>query len=158
MKKTTINGMQYVAVREVREELRYLRKNIDTLYCNFDKEKRAMVHLAYNDVVRALYREELEAAKTPEEHKAIIEMPGDFMVIHKIGNKQYEAFVEWRDKQAVIGKLDEGMVFSYEGMAEHVAEMLGDGWEVFDASPEAHARVKRLMDAIFREDEDDGED
>ena len=85
MKKTTINGMQYVAVREVREELRYLRKNIDTLYCNFDKEKRAMVHLAYNDVVRALYREELEAAKTPEEHKAIIEMPGDFMVIHKIG-------------------------------------------------------------------------
>lgn len=166
MKKININGQDYIQVRQLREEIRHLRKSIGILYNNFDEDHRAMVHLAYNDIVRVLYREELAAAKTPEEHRAILEMPGDFIVFRFTGdrpNRSLEYFCEWEDGGAVISDCaDDAMWFSYESKAEEVASALNtsfecDGWHVCDMSPEEKERTNRLLKAIFSEEGDDGE-
>ena len=155
MKKITINGTQFIKVRELREELRFLRKNIKLFYGSFDEDQRKLVGRAYDDVIRALYREELHDAKDQDERDAIMEMPGEFMVIRRTGKKQYEAFKEFVDHKPVIGKLDEGMIFSYESMAQHVAEQLGEGWYASDVSPEEYERTKRLLATIFGPSEDE---
>lgn len=72
MVKTEINGEQYISVEELRKEIRELRHGIDALYKNFDESHRAMVQLAYNDILKAVYREELAEAKTPEEIRRVI--------------------------------------------------------------------------------------
>jgi len=162
MKKININGQDYVKLRSLREEIRFLRKNIDVLYQNFDEDHRAMVHLAYNDIVRALYREELRAARTPEEHKAILEMPGEFIVCRMIGEKKshkLEVFSEWCSGSPVISDCgEEALVFSYESKAQETVDYLlehnGEGWHVLDISPEENDRRKRFWKAIF--DNDDG--
>lgn len=155
MKKIVIGGQRYIRERELREHIRYLRKNVDTNYSRFDKDHRAMVHLAYNDIVRFLYQEELKNAKTPDEIRAIHEMPGDFMVIRSNGDKTYAAFVGWNHGDPIFGSLGEGMVFDYESMAQGIAEELGDGWEVFDASHEAADRYKKLLNALFSGGDDE---
>lgn len=80
------------------------------------------------------------------------EEEGSF-IVYKRGDKPREVwqFVEWRNKKPVIGRCD-GMVFKFKGMAEYVAEQLGDGWGVMDVSPEAMERDRRLFRAIFRKD------
>lgn len=156
MKKYTIDGKEYIRLSELRHEIRRLRRDIPVLYKNFDKDHQAMIHLAYNDVVKALYREELREAKTPDEIKAVLEMPGDFMVVRSVG-KAHEAFVEWHEGSPVVGSLDAAMIFSYEGMAKSVAEKMNTllkwdtEWRVMDVSEEACADAKRLLEAIFRE-------
>lgn len=80
MKKLNINGKDYIKLETLREEIRHLRKDIPLLYGRFSKEEQAMVHLAYNDIIKVLYREELSKAKTPEDVEAILEMPGDYIV------------------------------------------------------------------------------
>lgn len=149
MYKLKINGQDYIKVRNIREEIRYLRKSIDTRYHNFDEDHRAMVHLAYNDIVRAIYQEELAAAKTPEEHAAIIEMPGDFIVVkgHKKGG--FAGFLGWEDGNALIGDINDSLFFDYESKAKEVAEQLGDGWWVMDMSLEEAERTRKLLSAIF---------
>ena len=87
--------------------------------------------------------------------RAIHEMPGDFMVIRSNGDKTYTAFVGWNHGDPVFGSLGDGMVFDYESMARGVAEELGDGWEVFDASREAADRYKKLINALFSEDDEE---
>lgn len=149
MQKININGRIYIRLREIREEIRWLRKNIDTLYGNFDEDHRAMVHLAYNDIIRAIYREELKKAKTPEEIKAIYEMPGDFVVISGTKKEDLRGFIKWEDGKAVIGKVNECLIFDFESKAEEIAEQLGEGWRVMDISPEEHERTQRLLRAIF---------
>ena len=89
MKKYNIMGHEMIKVRDMRYAIRKLRKMVDLSYKNFDKEKRGMVQLAYNDVVRQIYLEELQEAKTPEEIEAILEMPGDF-VVYKSGETKYD--------------------------------------------------------------------
>lgn len=81
------------------------------------------------------------------------EPKGSWMV-YKPGRKKNEfwLFREWDNGDAVIGK-DGGMVFTYKGMAEHVAEKLGAGWVVIDVSQEACERANKLLDALFRDDE-----
>lgn len=154
MHKIKIGEQEYIRVTTIREEIRYLRKSIDTRYHNFDEEHRAMVNLAYNDIVRAIYREELAAAKTPEEITAILEMPGDFIVIKGTKRDDLVAFQEWKDGNAVIGKVSDAMWFDYESKAEEIAEQLGDGWRVMDMSVEDYERTKRFLNAIFEEDKD----
>jgi hypothetical protein len=85
------------------------------------------------------------------------EKPGSWMV-YKPGDKPKEFwnFVEWRHGKPIIGQTD-GMVFAYDGMAQYVAEKLGDGWKVIDVSPEACYKAKKLLAAIFREDDEDDE-
>lgn len=154
MHKIKIGEQEYIKVTTIREEIRYLRKSIDTRYHNFDEEHRAMVNLAYNDIVRAIYREELAAAKTPEEITAILEMPGDFIVIKGTKRDDLVAFQEWKDGNTVIGKVSDAMWFDYESKAEEIAEQLGDGWRVMDMSVEDYERTKRFLNAIFEEDKD----
>lgn len=155
MYKLMINGQPYIKVRTIREEIRYLRKNVDTIYHNFDESHRAMVQLAYNDIVRSIYREELNAAETPEDVEAILEMPGDFVVIkgRKIGELQ--GFLGWEDGKAIIGDINKSMFFSYESKAQEIAEQLGEGWRVFDMSPEDNERTQRFLNAVFKENDNE---
>lgn len=156
MKKYTIDGKEYIRLSELRHEIRRLRRDIPVLYKNFDKDHQAMIHLAYNDVVKALYREELSKAETPEEIKAILDMPGEFMVVRSAG-KAHEAFIEWHEGSPVVGSLDVAMIFSYEGMAKGIADKLNKllqwdtEWRVMDVSEESCRDAKRLLEAIFRE-------
>lgn len=80
------------------------------------------------------------------------EPEGSWMV-YKPGRKKNEfwLFREWDDGDAVIGKYG-GMVFTYKGMAEHVAEKLGAGWVVIDVSQESCKKAEKLMAAIFSDD------
>lgn len=159
MKKYNIMGYEMVKVRDIRHAIRKLRRGIERNYQNFDADKRAMVSLAYNDVVRQIYLEELREAKTPDEIRAILEMPGDF-VVYKVGETRYdiEYFREWDNGKAVITRKPfQCMYFDYESMAKEVAERLGEGWEVLDASPEEHADRKRLLNVLFGTTDDDVE-
>ena len=78
--------------------------------------------------------------------------PAGSWMVYKAGSKPREFwyFMEWRNGKPVIGQCD-GMVFTYEGMAQHVAEKLGEGWKVIDISQEACKKAERLMAAIFEE-------
>ena len=76
MRKIEIDGEQYVSVRDLRDEMRTLRRNIPETYRNFKDADRAMVHLAYNDIIKAVYREELSKAKTPDEIRSVIAQEG----------------------------------------------------------------------------------
>lgn len=159
MKKYDIMGNEMIKVRDIRHAIRKLRKMIDVNYKNFDEEKRAIVQLGYNDVVRQLYLEELKAAKTPGEIEAILEMPGDF-IVYKKGKDKYdiEYFESWENKQPVTTRKPQRiMYFDYESMAKRVAEILGDEWEVMDASPEAHADTQKLLNALFDTADAEGE-
>ena len=151
MQKYDIMGHEMIKVRDIRHAIRKLRKIVDDNYKNFDEEKRAMIQLAYNDVVRQIYLEELNAAKSPEEIEAILEMPGEF-VVYKKGADKYDItyFEAWDHGKAVITRKPyRCMYFTYESMAKDVAEKLGEGWAVLDASPEAHADRERLLNVLF---------
>lgn len=76
MNKVRINGEDYISVRELREEIRSLRRKIPEIYRNFDESHQAMIHLAYNDILKAVYREELQNAGTPDEIRKIIRGDG----------------------------------------------------------------------------------
>ena len=85
------------------------------------------------------------------------DMQGSYVVVRKVG-KQIEAFIEWKDGNAVIGNANEAMVFSYHGKAGEIASQLGgsaEGWCVIDVSPEECEKVKRLLNAIFKGGEDE---
>lgn len=156
MKKYDIMGHEMVEVAELRHVIRRLRKDIPSLYWNFNEEQRAMVHLAYNDVVRQLYLDELKAAKSPDEIRAILEMPGDFIVAKYEGKHKVVYFKEYENGEGVItNKAYAAMNFSYESKAREVAEGLGEGWEVYDMSKYATEDAKRLLDAIFGDDDDE---
>ena len=152
MKKTMIDGEFYVKLKDLRYAIRHLRRMIPANYRNFDEDHRAMVHLAYGDITKALYREELEKAHTPEEIRAVLEMPGDWMVVKRAGKREYLAFVEWSNGVAVVQRQGGGMVFTYRSKAEEIAEKLGEGWKVIDVSKEAAEADKRLLKAIFGEE------
>lgn len=158
MKKYDIMGHQMVKVSELRWVIRRLRKDVPILYKNFDKEKQAMVLLAYNDIVRHLYLEELKAAESPEEIEAILEMPGTFVVYRNGGDGRDDIifFSKFADggEPVVTRKASRCMFFSYESMANEVVRSLGEGWKVMDASKEEYEADKRLLDAIFGDDDD----
>lgn len=160
MVKININGQDYIKVRNLREEIRWLRRNIPVLYNSFSKAEQAMVHLAYNDIIRAIYREELELATTPEEIRAIHEMPGDFVVGHTEGkgkDKKLKFFKAWEDGEATFtDAVKAARWFNYESKAEEIASALNEkeeGWHVFDMSPEERERNHKLLKFLFGEDE-----
>ena len=79
------------------------------------------------------------------------ETPGSWMVYRPgAHSREYEVFVEWREGKPVIGH-DGGMIFTYEGMARHVAQKLGEGWTVIDVSQKAIEETEKLLAAIFGE-------
>lgn len=160
MKKININGREYIKISFLRHEIKTLKETIDLRYGGFSDFQKNAVKVAYGDIIRVIYEEELEAglahATSPEEiravHAAIYDMPGDFIVYRESdGSKNVVFFTEWNDGKAIIGAFDEAMVFSYESKAMEIAEQLGDGWKVMDISEEAFAVDKKLLDAILRE-------
>ena len=151
MKKIMIDGEFYVKLKDLRYAIRHLRRMIPANYRNFDEDHRALVHLAYGDITKALYRDELKEAHTPEEIRKVLEMPGSWQVVKIIGKCEYLFFEEWSNGMAVVQKNGGGMVFTYRSKAEEIAEKLGEGWKVIDVSEEATEASKRLLNAIFGE-------
>ena len=159
MKKYDIMGHQMIKIRDLCHAIRILRNSIERIWSDWPEEKKAAYYDAYDGVVRRVFLEELKEAKTEEERDAILEMPGDF-VVYKVGETRYdiEYFREWDNGKAVITRKPfQCMYFDYESMAKEVAERLGEGWEVLDASPEEHNDRVRLLNVLFGTT-DDGEE
>ena len=84
-----------------------------------------------------------------------VEVPGSYMIVNW-DDKPHRFFQEWKSGEAVItDEIRKAMVFSFVEMAEHVADQLGDGWRVLDVGPAEIAKAKKLLEAIFREDNDE---
>ena len=151
MKKYNVMGCEMVKVRDLRHTVRKLRRTVKERYNMFDAEKQAMIHLAYNDIVKQLYLEEFNRAKTPDEIRAVLEMPGDF-VVYREGRDRHDItyFAGWDENgEAIVTKKAFAcMFFEYESKAEEIAEQLGEPWRVLDASPEEQEDVKKLLNAL----------
>lgn len=85
-----------------------------------------------------------------------LEVPGEYMIVSK--TKPYECFVMFDCGQPIFSTdLSKGMIFTFKEFAEHVTDKFGDEWHVIDVSQKALDDAKRLLKAIFSEDEDDAE-
>ena len=92
MKKIHINGKDYIKLSELRHEIKKLKETIGIRHGGFSERMINAVKVGYGDIIRAIYKEELEEAMkhahTPEEikavHESIYDMPGDF-VVYEIG-------------------------------------------------------------------------
>lgn len=147
MEKFNIMGMEVVKVDEIKNAIRHIRKDAAFLY---DDSKDA-VNCVCDMFIRQLYYDELKAAKTQEEEAAIMEMTGDF-IIYNSDSPKVLFFTGFDDGAKVTEHYSQCMVFSYESKAQEVAEQLGDGWKVLDASEEEYQRSKRLLDTLFEDD------
>lgn len=168
MHKIRINGTIFVPLSAVKFMLRKARKQ-DADFCadmGFGIEETAN-HIIDN-MVRYVFREELQEAKDDAEREAIMEMPGDF-VVHRGGRKEgiefFGGWIDYESKKYRVTSGDDALVFSYESKAEEVAAALGEGWSVTDVSKEYHEHIKRLIDAITGygtdlgdEEDEDGDD
>ena len=83
-----------------------------------------------------------------------------YIVIRHLKGRKHLAFTDWRNGKPVIcNSADLAMNFKYRGMAEHVAEKLGENpggnWEVIDLDEleKNHEANERLLKAIFGEDD-----
>ena len=158
--KYNLNGIEYVKLSELNDLIKTMkRKCLDGrepgYFCPDVNERRASM-LSLNHLEAVLNKEKTEQKmherlKQMEEQEEAEEQTGSWMV-YKAGSKPREFwyFIEWRKGKPIIGQCD-GMVFTYEGMAKHVAEKLGEGWKVIDISQEACKKAERLMAAIFAE-------
>lgn len=162
--KYNIHGIEYVKLTELNALIRDMKQKAsagtEPGYMETNPEKRVSAMLALNHLGAVLNKEQTEAKlherleKTRQERdEEPDEKPGSFMV-YKPGSKpkEYWYFVEWRHGKPIIGQCD-GMVFTYEGMAKHVAEKLGNDWKVIDVSPEECYKAERLIAAIFGEND-----
>lgn len=162
--KYNIHGIEYVKLTELNDLIRDMKRKAkdgtEPGYIEPDKDKCMSAMLALNHLGAVLNKEHAEVKmherleKTRIEREESDEEPGSYMV-YKAGDKPREFwyFVEWRNKKPIIGQTD-GMVFTYEGMAKHVAEKLGDSWKVIDVSQKECEKAERLLKAIFSEDEE----
>jgi hypothetical protein len=165
--KYNIHGIDYVKVSELNDLIRDMKRKAqagtEPGYIEPDEGKRMSAMLALNHLGAVLNKEQTEVKmhERLEVTRKVLEeageKPGSWMV-YKPGDKPKEFwnFVEWRHGKPIIGQTD-GMIFAYEGMAQYVAEKLGDGWKVIDVSPEACYKAEKLLAAIFREDDEDDE-
>ena len=151
--KYNIHGIEYVKLTELNELIRDMKrkasKGTEPGYIEPDKDKRMSAMLALNHLGAVLNK--LETFAQHEEETD--EEPGSYMVYKPGDNpREYWYFVEWRNGKPIIGQCD-GMIFTYEGMAQNVAERLGNDWKVVDVSPEECYKAERLLAAIFGDDD-----
>lgn len=160
--KYNLNGIEYVKLTELNDLIRAMkRKCLDGRepgYICPDVYERRAAMLSLNHLGAVLNKEKteqkmhdrLEKAKIQREAQEETDEPAGSWMVYKAGSKPKEFwyFVEWINGKAIIGHRD-GMIFTYEGMAQHVAETLGEGWKVIDISQEACKKAERLMAAIF---------
>ena len=80
---------------------------------------------------------------------------GEYMVV-QIARKPWECFVMFDHDHTPLFSTDmrEGMIFAYKEAAEMVAGRLGKEWRVIDVSQKEVEKAKRLLEAIFREDDE----
>lgn len=158
MKKYNVMGHEMVKLEDLCYVLREARKKIDhTIAKKSEEEKKGMREM-WESIARHIFIEEIRKAKDKDEVDAILEIPGDFIVYGKAGKGRYNlAYFGGYDKgEAVITpKASAAMHFAYEGMAEHVAEKLGEGWIVFDTCQAAQDDTNRLLSAIFDDNDDE---
>lgn len=156
MQKYNIMGWEMVKVDDLKHAIRVLRKRMRENWFNYTEEMKAAALSACDDMVRQLYRDELQDAKSPEERDAILEMTGDFIVCKRDDDKRgFSYFSEWYNGKAIItNRAPKCMHFDYESKAEEVAERLGEGWVVHDTCDAEYEDNKRLLKAIFGETEE----
>lgn len=161
--KYNLNGIEYVELTELNELIKDMkRKCLDGAepgYICEDMGQRRAAMLSLNHLGAVLNKEKteqkmhawLEKAKAQREVQEEADEPAGSWMVYKAGSKPREFwyFVEWRKGKPIIGQCD-GMVFTYEGMAKHVAETLGKEWTVVDVSEEACRKAERLLAAIFK--------
>lgn len=164
--KYNLNGIEYVELTELNDLIKAMkRKCIDGTepgYICEDMGKRRAAMLSLNHLGAVLNKEKteqkmherLEKSKMQREAQKETDEPAGSWMVYKAESKPKEFwyFVEWRQGKPIIGQTD-GMIFTYEGMARHVAETLGNEWKVIDVSQEACRKAERLLAAIFREDD-----
>lgn len=167
--KYTFHGIDYIKLDELNALLVQMKHDVregtKPGYICEDEGKRIAAHGALNHLHAVLNKEKnevkiherVEQIRKAREAKervndATDEKPGSYMVYKAVGPRDYWYFREWENKLPVIGKSG-GMIFTYKGMAEHVAELLGEGWYCIDVSPEECYKAKKLLAAIFRDDE-----
>ena len=147
-------GKDYVQVDELNALLKRMKKaaydGIEPGWICDDQGERISAMLALNRLSVIL-----NAGKRREERLAEQEEKAGSYMVYKPGEnpREYWYFVEWRKGKPIIGQTD-GMVFTYQGMADRVAKRLGIGWSVIDVSPEECYKTERLLKAIFADDED----
>lgn len=168
--KYNFHGIEYVKLDELNALLVQMKKDAregtKPGYICEDDGKRIAAHGALNHLHAVLNKEKntvkiherverLRKEREAREEKAREEeeKPGSYMV-YKPGKKPMDFWVfrEWENGNPVVGKSG-GMVFTYEGMAQHVADKLGEGWTVIDVCPRECYKAERLLAAIFRDDE-----
>lgn len=164
IRKYNLDGIEYVKLEELNYLIRDMkRKSMDGTepgYICEDVDKRIAAMLSLNHLGAVLnkekteqkIRERLERAEKQTEPQEETDEPAGSWMVYKAGNKPREFwyFIEWRKGKPIIGQCD-GMVFTYEGMAQHVAEKLGEGWKAIDVSQEACRKAERLLAALFDE-------
>ena len=158
--KYNLNGIEYVKLEELNDLIRDMkRKSIDGTepgYICEDMGERRAAMLSLNHLGAVLNKEKTEQKMherfEKEKEQMDADEPAGSWMVYKAGRKPREFwyFIEWRKGKAIIGQCD-GMVFTYEGMAQYVAEKLGEGWKVIDVSQEACKKAERLMAALFDE-------
>ena len=164
MKKININGRDYIKLSELRHEIKKLKDTVGLRHGGFTDKMVNAVKVGYGDIIRVIYKEELEEglkhAHTPEEikavHESIYDMPGDFIVFWtNPTTDSHEAFHSWKDGKPVVCDMKDALIFNYKSKAKEVAERLkeffGDDWIVMDISDEAYEDRERLLKAIFKE-------
>lgn len=156
MKKYDFDGKQYVKLDDLKYEIRKLRNNIELRHSELDDWQKTSMRLAYNDIVRSIFKEEYNSTEDPDEKEAIIEMEGSFILTKpcSIDGKPcyFAGFVDGEPKASC--ESSDCLVFSYEGTAQNVAESLEENWEILDVSEAAHNEIKELL-AFFTDTLDD---
>ena len=157
MKKYDVLGCEMVRLDDVCYAVRKTKKAIEAAYGHRSADEKEGMRKACESIISCIFAEEIYQAKSQDEINAILEVRGDFIVMKsEEGKRMY--FSLWKEKEAVItDDVRESMHFLYEGMAQHIAERLGDGWIVLDTCPAAYEDVRRLLAAIFREEDEDEE-
>lgn len=154
MRKFDVLGITMFKLSSLGYSIRKARDVAGIIYKDKEKELEAANYIL-DYIVKEVYRDELNAAKTDEEKEAVVlEIPGDFLIYKKGEGKHnviyFQEFVD--GKPVVTWSAVCSMKFDYYSKAEQIAEELGDGWHVLDTCAEAHEDKKRLLDAIFSEE------
>jgi len=157
MEKVDINGTPWIRLYDMCDILRVAAKP------DIKRNSSDVVE----SIARMMFYDEYKAAKTEEEKQAAIELPGSFVVVRRLKKKTYY-FSEWKQKddhaEAVFTpKFDDAMIFTYESKADEIAERMNMGckdplFKVINIGKEDSRICKRVLDAIFEDEEDEDDD
>lgn len=158
MRKIDINGTPYVALYDICDILRHIE----------ELDMEISTKRTVKSIARMMFYDEYVKAETDEEKEAAIELPGTFVVCRKLNENEIFYFKEWTkdengERQAVFTpRIKEAMVFIYEGMADHVAEIMNTNakqelFKVTNVGVEDGRIVKRILNRIFNDPEEEEE-